>query len=67
MIFILFLSAIHILNTLDAMFEIAKNMHIKLVMLIDTEGVIHMNPAMQSRIRFEPDVTVEIRLSEPLS
>jgi len=47
--------------------EIAKNMHIKLVMLIDTEGVIHMNPAMQSRIRFEPDVTAEIRLSEPLS
>ena len=47
--------------------EIAKNMHIRLVMLIDTEGVIHMNPAMQSRIRFEPDVTAEIRLSEPLS
>ena len=50
----------------DDWVEIAKNMHIELVMLIDTEGVIHMNPAMQSRIRLEPDVTAEIRLSEPL-
>ncbi len=47
--------------------EIARSMHIGLVMLIDANGVIHMNPAMQSRIRFEPDNTAEIRLSEPLS
>ena len=47
--------------------EIARSMHIELVMLIDTAGVIHMTPAMQSRIRLEPDTTAEIRLSEPLS
>lgn len=47
--------------------EIARSMHIGLVMLIDSNGVIHMNPAMQSRIHFEPDSTAEIKLSEPLS
>jgi thiamine biosynthesis lipoprotein len=47
--------------------EIARSMHIRLVMLIDSHGVIHMNPAMQSRLRLEPDNTAEIRLSEPLS
>jgi hypothetical protein len=35
-------------------------------MLIDTDGIIHMNPAMQSRIRFEPEINAEIRLLEPL-
>jgi hypothetical protein len=41
-------------------------MGIKLAMLIDTDGVIHMNPAMQARIKFEPGTSAEIRLSEPL-
>ncbi len=47
--------------------EIARSMHIELVMLIDSSGVIHMSPAMQSRIHFEPDSSAEIKLSEPLS
>lgn len=47
--------------------EIARKLGIGLVMLIDPDGVIHMNPAMQSRIRLEADTGAEIRLSEPLS
>jgi thiamine biosynthesis lipoprotein len=45
---------------------VASRMGIKLVMLIDTDGIIHMNPAMQARIQFEPETNAEIRLSEPL-
>jgi len=51
----------------DDWIEIAHNMHIGLAMLIDTDGIIHMTPAMQARIRLEPDITAEIRLSEPSS
>jgi len=46
--------------------SIASRMGIKHVMLIDTDGIIHMNPAMQSRIRFESGTNAEVRLSEPL-
>ena len=46
---------------------IARNMGIKLVMLVDTNGVIYMNPAMRSRIQFEAGVNVDVQLSEPLS
>ena len=44
---------------------LARKMGIRYVMLLDREGTVHMNPAMQSRVRFEtshPDV----RLSRPL-
>ena len=51
----------------DNWVETARTMQVELVMLIDTDGVIHMNPAMRSRIQFEPGVTAEISLSEPLS
>mgnify|MGYP001815857267 CR=1 FL=1 len=51
----------------DNWVEPARTMQVELVMLIDTDGVIHMNPAMRSRIQFEPGVTAEISLSEPLS
>lgn len=44
----------------------AYDMGIRYVMLIDTLGTIHMNPAMQSRIHFEPGIDAEIRLSAPL-
>ena len=46
---------------------IARDMGIKLVMLVDTEGVIHMNPAMQSRVQFEPGMDADVQLTEPLS
>jgi len=51
----------------DAWVAIARRMGIRYVMLIDTDGVIHMNPAMQARIHFEPGMQTEIRVSEPLS
>ncbi len=51
----------------DDWVTIARNLHIRFVMLIDTDGIIHMNPAMQSRIRLEPDANVEVRLSQRLS
>lgn len=46
--------------------EIAKSMGIRYVMLIDSEGRIHMNPAMQQRIRLANPETSHILLSEPL-
>lgn len=45
--------------------KVAHNMHIESVMLIDTDGIIHMTPAMQARIRIEPDTNAEVRLSRP--
>jgi len=48
-------------------FTVARDMGISLVMLIDTDGVIYMNPAMQSRIQFEAGMDVDVHLSEPLS
>jgi len=42
-------------------------MDIKLVMLVDTDGVIYMNPAMRSRIQFEAGMDIDVQLSEPLS
>jgi thiamine biosynthesis lipoprotein len=46
---------------------VARSMGVELVMLVDTHGVIHMTPAMQQRIHFEPGLAPEIRISEPLS
>jgi thiamine biosynthesis lipoprotein len=46
--------------------EVAQRMGIRHVMLIDTNGVVHMNPAMQSRIRFEGADPV-LRISKPLT
>ena len=50
----------------DRWHEIARSMGIKHVMLIDTEGRIHMNPAMQRRIHLTNPETSHIVLSEPL-
>ena len=55
----------------DNWVEIARKLGIGLVMLIGSDSIIHMNPAMQSRIRLEAGIEAgtdaEIRLSEPLS
>jgi len=40
--------------------ETSRNMGIKYVMLIDSQGNIHINPAMQSRLQFEPDFDARI-------
>jgi len=45
---------------------IAKALNIKYVMLIDNNGVVHMNPAMAKRIQFEVTPVPEIHLSPPL-
>ena len=46
--------------------EIARSMDIKYVMLIDSEGHIHMNPAMQNRIHLINAASAHIILSQPL-
>ena len=51
----------------DEWLAVARDMGISLVMLIDTDGVIYMNPAMQSRIQFEAGMDIDVHLSEPLS
>ena len=50
----------------DQWLSTARNMRIRYVMLIDKQGTIHINPAMQSRIHFEPGVDAQISLSAPL-
>lgn len=46
--------------------DIARQMGIGYVMLVDSEGVIHMNPAMERRLRIEADPKPGIHISEPL-
>ena len=41
-------------------------MGIRFVMLIDSQGTIHMNPAMQSRIQLDPQLDATVTLGEPL-
>lgn len=45
---------------------IAKQMGIKYVMLIDKQGKVYMNPAMQQRIQFLTDTKPDVIISEPL-
>lgn len=47
-------------------YAIARSMGIKYVMLVDTEGRIHMNPAMQKRINLANQESSPILLSQPL-
>jgi thiamine biosynthesis lipoprotein len=50
----------------DQWLSTARNMGIRYVMLIDKQGTIHMNPAMQSRIHFESGLDAQISLSARL-
>lgn len=45
--------------------RVARNMGIRFVMLIDNNGTIHMNPAMQSRIQLDPQLDATVVLQEP--
>jgi len=45
--------------------RIAKKMGVKFVMLVDNDGVVHMNPAMHERVKLQRAVK-DIVLSEPL-
>jgi thiamine biosynthesis lipoprotein len=49
----------------DGWYELAKQMGIRYVLLIDSEGTLHMNPAMQQRLQLVKDGH-SIRLSPPL-
>ena len=46
--------------------DIARAMGIKYVMLVDSDGRIHLNPAMQQRIKLVNSETSHIVLSQPL-
>jgi thiamine biosynthesis lipoprotein len=46
--------------------EVARSMGIRFVMLIDTDGGIHMNPAMHERINLVNPESGHIVLSQPL-
>ena len=50
----------------DHWYAIAKEIGIKYVMLIDSEGNAYMNPAMKARIHFESETPPKIILSSPL-
>jgi thiamine biosynthesis lipoprotein len=50
----------------DHWHTIARKMGIRFVMLIDSQGEIHMNPEMQSRIQLDPELEATIILGEPL-
>ncbi|UCB53969.1 MAG: FAD:protein FMN transferase [Thiotrichales bacterium] len=50
----------------DRWHEIARSMGVKYVMLIDSSGRIHMNPAMKKRINLINSQTSHIVLSQPL-
>lgn len=46
--------------------EAARDLGIKYVMLITSDGIAHMNPAMAERIRFETEKPPRVILSDPL-
>jgi thiamine biosynthesis lipoprotein len=46
--------------------RIAKKMGIKYVMLVDGEGAVYMNPAMQHRVEFQGTSPARLVVSEPL-
>ncbi len=49
----------------DQWYEVAKNMGMRYVLLIDSEGTLHMNPAMQKRLQLLKEGHT-IRISPPL-
>ena len=48
-------------------YAIAKSMGVKMAMVVDSNGVVYMNPAMAKRIHFEKSTPPKIILSDPLS
>lgn len=46
-------------------YKIARQMGLKYVLLVDSEGTLHMNPAMQQRVQLT-DTSYRIELSPPL-
>jgi thiamine biosynthesis lipoprotein len=50
----------------DGWYELAKRMGIRYVLLIDSEGTLHMNPAMQQRLQLAEDQH-RVHISPPLT
>lgn len=46
--------------------KIAKKMGIHYAMLVDDQGTVYLNPAMQKRVKFEVPENIKIVVSEPL-
>lgn len=46
--------------------QVAQQMGIKLAMLVEEDGTVHLNPNMMRRIQLDPSITPKIRLSPPL-
>lgn len=44
---------------------VARKLGVRYVMLVDDDGIVHMNPAMAKRVRFQGDAP-RVRRSEPL-
>jgi thiamine biosynthesis lipoprotein len=49
----------------EGWYDLAKRMGIRYVLLIDSEGTLHMNPAMQQRLKLLKD-SHNVRISPPL-
>ncbi len=47
-------------------YRIAKQMGLKLVMLVDNQGTVYLSPAMAERVKFESNQSPTVVLSEPL-
>jgi thiamine biosynthesis lipoprotein len=49
----------------DQWLEIAQRMGIDRALLVDSNGVIHMTPAMQAITRLDPAIHAEVRIEQP--
>ena len=47
--------------------EIARSMGIRYVLLVDEDGLIHMNPEMAARVRLELPLEINPNISDPLN
>ncbi len=50
----------------DHWFEIARKLDIKLVLLVDDKGRIHVTPDMKQRLKFSPDIETTLIVSPAL-
>lgn len=46
--------------------QVAKNLQLQQVMLIDSKGVVHVSPQMQQRLTFNPQIETTIITTAPL-
>jgi FAD:protein FMN transferase len=51
---------------LDGWYQVAQQMGVKLVMLVDAEGTVYLSPAMAERVTFQPHKEPKVKLTLPL-